>query len=131
MIDVLVLDDDPMMRLAVTEALRNEGLQVEEAGSLHQARTILSMGGCRVLIADHDLDEPDGADGFSFAQALQRERPSVGVIYMTARVEHLERLPPGEVKLRKPFTLGMLVHQTRALSAQGVTQVDVAKSTPY
>ena len=128
MIDVLVLDDDLMLRLTVAEALRGEGYRVEEAGSLRQARRVLSMDACTILIADHDLGEPDGIDGFSFAQAVRQERPSLGVIYMTARVEHLDTLPPGEVTLRKPFTLATLVHRTRAMTAQRADPLDVVKS---
>ena len=120
MIDVLVLDDDPTVRLMVAEALRDEGFRVDEAASLHQARLALCTNWCRLLIADHDLGEPDGADGFSFAQAMRQERPGLGVIYMTARMEHLATLLPGELMLRKPFRLAALIEQAQAASPRQV-----------
>ena len=118
MVDVLVLDDDPRVRLLVAEVLRDEGFRVAEAASLHQARLAFSTGRYEVLVADHDLDEPDGADGFSFAQAMRHERPSLGVIYMTARMERLQALMPGELTLHKPFRLVALIQQAWAASSQ-------------
>ena len=122
MMDVLVLDDDPTVRLTVSEALRDEGYRVDEAASLHQARLALSTNWCQLLIADHDLGEPDGADGFSFAQAMRQERPGLGVIYMTARAEHLETLTRGELMLRKPFRLATLIQQAREASPHRADQ---------
>ena len=124
MCDVLVLDDDPAIRLAIAETLRDERLLGEEAADLGAAERVLAAGPCSLLLADHDLgpaalDVAGSVDGFSFARDVLKRRPDVAVIYMTARAELLEQvsLSPRERTLRKPFGVERLLAHVRALRA--------------
>jgi DNA-binding NtrC family response regulator len=55
---ILVVDDEETARMVVSEFLRTKGFEVQEAGTLADARAILSQDGTDIIILDVRL--PDG-----------------------------------------------------------------------
>jgi DNA-binding NtrC family response regulator len=55
---ILVVDDEETARMVVSEFLRTKGFEVEEAGTLADARAVLSQDGTDIIILDVRL--PDG-----------------------------------------------------------------------
>lgn len=81
---VLVVDDEETARMVVSEFLRTENYEVQEAATLTEAREILSQDGTDIVILDVQL--PDGYGPNLLAEtARQPRKPQV--IIMTAHGE--------------------------------------------
>ncbi|HZK16994.1 MAG TPA: response regulator, partial [Anaerolineaceae bacterium] len=81
---ILVVDDEETARMVVSEFLRTENYEVQEAATLTEAREILSQDGTDIIILDVQL--PDGYGPNLLAEtARQPRKPQV--IIMTAHGE--------------------------------------------
>jgi len=76
---VLLVDDDPGVRFALTEVLTDRGYRVVTAGSGAQALTMLD--GVDVVVTD--LSMP-GMDGLELVAQIRARRPGLPVILLTA-----------------------------------------------
>ncbi|CAM4406365.1 response regulator transcription factor [Corallococcus exiguus] len=80
---VLVVEDDPNLRLALRDNLEHQGgYAVEEAATVKEAREHLSRRDFQLILLDVML--PDG-DGYSLCRALREEGLGVPVLMLTAR----------------------------------------------
>ena len=79
---LLIVDDDPALRLGLGESLRAEGYRIEEAGSIAATRQRLRSGGSpdAVLL---DLQLGDGS-GLDLLGPLKEAWPDTPVVMMTA-----------------------------------------------
>jgi CheY-like chemotaxis protein len=102
---LLLVEDDPLVRSSLAEALADAGFQVLEAPD---AEAALDMVAARddlaVMLTDINLP---GADGFALARAARRLRPRLPVVYASGRAREADRRRalPGTILLAKPFTL--------------------------
>ena len=107
MCDVLLLEDDALLRGSFAEILEADGYSVREAGSPDEAWAVLHdpAEGVRVLMADKDLGGPPGEpDGFAIAMAALRLRPGLTVVYASGQPGvPAHGLTPRERILPKPF----------------------------
>ena len=106
--DVLLVEDEPLIREMLAEGLADAGLRVAEAPSAETALgAVDAAGGAarppRVLVTDVDLG--GGMDGLALAAEARRRWPDLGVVVMTGRPANLDRRRPDprEVHLHKPF----------------------------
>ena len=113
--DVVVLDDEPLIRELLTEALAGAGLSASEAGTGRAMRVILRESGARLLVADKKLAE--GEDGHLLAREAMRLNPGLLVVYISGHVDAMgdAGLTPRERFLPKPFTASTLVELAQAL----------------
>jgi DNA-binding NtrC family response regulator len=80
---VLVVDDEPMIRWTLTEALRSWGYETIEAGRVDAAlRSFDNEQPALVLL---DINLPDGS-GLDLLSEIKRRRPQAVVIMITANV---------------------------------------------
>lgn len=113
---VLLLEDEPLVRMTVRHYLERWGYQVIEAGSGAEAirKCRLHDGSLELLLSDVVLP---GAWGPQVADQIQKLRPGIPVIYMSAhgKVSHVEagRLPADAELLEKPFTEKQLLSRLR------------------
>ncbi len=76
---ILLADEDVIVRLAIAEFLRGCGLQVIEAATSAEAKTILQTGQrIDVVFSDAQLAGPES--GFALAQWVRRNRPKVEIV---------------------------------------------------
>ena len=117
MCDVLILEDDPLVRTTFADILADEGFVVREAGSAAEAWAVLhEPAGARVLLADNDLGAPPGEpDGFAMAAEALRLHPALVVIYASGQPDAPggRALSMREYALPKPFMPGALVALVR------------------
>lgn len=76
---VLLVDDDPGVRFALTEVLADRGYRVRTAASGAQALTLLD--GVDVVVTD--LSMP-GMDGLELVSQIRARQPALPVILLTA-----------------------------------------------
>lgn len=76
---VLVVEDEVLIRMAVSDYLRDCAFRVVEAGSGDEAIQILEAG-IEVDIVFSDVHMPGEIDGFALSHWVRRARPGVKVI---------------------------------------------------
>lgn len=110
-IDVLVVDDDPLWTMAVTDYLRGDSLVCATASSRAEARQLLAAGP-RVLILDQNLPDGPGLDLVEAPGMEGRSLCRVLVVTGHPRVEDaVQALRLGiDDYLTKPVSLEVLRH---------------------
>lgn len=113
---VLVVDDEPSIRDAVSTALRYEGFRVMEAGSGRAALTACEQERPDLIVLDVML--PD-LDGFAIARRLRADGFSLPVLFLTAR-DTLDDKREGfgsgaDDYVTKPFSLAEVVLRVKAI----------------
>jgi len=115
---VLVIDDDPSIRLLCRVNLELDGWTVLEAGTLEQARRELAGGGVGVVLLDVHVGT---ADGLAFLAELRRDRPTLAVALLTGSTgASPDDRARADAVLSKPFTLQELDETVRSLAAPPV-----------
>lgn len=115
---VLVVDDDPLIRMTATDMLEDLGYRVIEANSAKGALEILEAGEeIDLLLTDHAMP---GMTGTELAAVAHRERPRLPVILTTGYAD----LPNGRKTelplLSKPYDQAQLQAEiSRLLERQG------------
>ena len=117
---VLVVDDEPLVRTLVDEALREHRIRTLEATDAATALQVLeSDTPLDLLIADVGL--PGGLSGCQLAALARERRPGLMTLLITGYAEADlpgQPLPvPGVEVLAKPFTLERLMTQIDLLLA--------------
>lgn len=109
MLNVLLVEDDELVRVCLHEALEEAGLTVADRACAEDALALLDLEGApRVLVTDINLGS--GMDGLAFASVARRRYPELSVIYISGRHPRLAKLDCHERFLPKPFTAALLVH---------------------
>ena len=117
---VLVVEDEVLIRMAVSDYLRECGFHVVEAGSADEAIEILKSD-TAVDIVFSDVNMPGKMDGFGLAQWIRRERPQLKVILtsgVTRKAKEAGSLCEDGPVLAKPYHHGDLERQIRQLLAR-------------
>jgi DNA-binding NtrC family response regulator len=114
---VLVIDDDPSIRLLCRINLELEGWTVREAESLTDARRELEAAAVTVVLLDVHVGLESGV---GFLDELKRDHPAIPVAMLTGSVERSTIADlPAEAVITKPFTLEHLSETVRVLAAGG------------
>ncbi|HET6607386.1 MAG TPA: PAS domain S-box protein [Rhodopila sp.] len=115
---VLVVDDEPSVRMLITEVLDQLGYAVIEAAD--------SVSGLRVLESDvridlliTDVGLPGEMNGRQMAEAARQQRPDLKVLFITGYAGNAVcdpgRLDPGMHVLTKPFSMENLGSRIKAI----------------
>mgnify|MGYP001171962069 CR=1 FL=1 len=81
---VLVVDDDPTMRLMLGAVLEGDGFQVHEAADGIDASHILSQEAIDVIVADFNMP---GLDGLGLLRHAKLARPSAVRLMLTGKAD--------------------------------------------
>jgi CheY-like chemotaxis protein len=117
---VLVVEDEVLIRMAVSDYLRDCGFHVVEAGNADEAIDVLKSN-TTVDIVFSDVNMPGSLDGFGLAQWIRRERPRLKVILTSGvmrKVKEASTLCEDGPFLTKPYHHGDLERQIRQLLAR-------------
>lgn len=112
---VLLVDDEDIVRNATALQLRDLGYRVTEAASPAQARRMLAEGlAMDVLVTDQIMVDETGA---RFAQQLRQQQPQLPVLIITGYANLTPRELNGFAVLRKPFRRAELAESLAQLLA--------------
>ncbi|MEJ0070023.1 MAG: response regulator [Pseudomonadota bacterium] len=114
---VLYVEDDPLVRLFVVEALAGEGYVAEPAANADEARALIGRTRYDVLMTDIML--PRGQDGFALAAWASSRQPGLRIIYTSGLPDPQGRPDAGArgALLPKPFGTGRLLQSIEAATA--------------
>ncbi|MFM7028070.1 MAG: response regulator [Chakrabartia sp.] len=100
--EILVVDDDPLLRLGMVCMLRDMGYAPLAARDPGRALPLAERTpNLALLITDYQMP---GMNGVELARKLVGERPELQVLIVTGDQEMPDALQPGWRKLSKPFT---------------------------
>jgi two-component system, response regulator PdtaR len=112
---VLLVEDEPLVRLTQMDILRESGFWVLEAQDADEAFEILRRRS-DVKVVLTDVDMPGSLDGFEFARLVAQGWPEVGVMVISGKAFPEEGdLPPSAVFVAKPVYPDALVERLKAL----------------
>jgi len=110
MSQVLIAEDEAMLRMIAVETLEDAGFNVFQAGDGEEALAMLkSHPGIQVLVSDIKMPR---MDGYALAQAGIALRPDLKIVLMTGYAQDPppDLLKAREIKtLHKPFDLDRLI----------------------
>lgn len=113
---ILIVEDEPLIRMAVTDALRGNGFGVLEAADGVEGERLALRESVDLVLLDVMLPR---RDGFTVLRNLRRDRLAVPIIVLTARGEEFDRVQGFEHGaddyLVKPFSMAELLLRIRAL----------------
>ena len=119
---VLVVDDEPLVRLFVTEVLDDLGYATLEAEDAQGGLDILRTD-ARIDLLVSDVGLPNGMNGRQLADAARELRPGLKVLFVTGYAENAllsqGHLGPGMQVMTKPFTMEELAGRLRDSMGEG------------
>jgi CheY-like chemotaxis protein len=114
---VLVVEDDPSVRLLIGEVLRELGYSCLEASD-GQAAIPLLASSVRMDLMITDVGLP-GLNGRLLAEIAREHRRDLRILFVTGYAEHATDrgrfLAPGMEMITKPFTLDALAIRIREM----------------
>ena len=117
---VVVIDDEPLIRMLVVEALEENGYQVVDAGDGPSGLKVLETAP-RVDLLITDVGLPGGMNGRQVADAARVQRPDLKVLFLTGYAENAVvgngHLDPGMEVMTKPFVHAEFINKVRELIA--------------
>ncbi len=100
---ILVVEDEFLIRLTLSEVLADEGYDVLEAETGDEAIKILDANP-HIAVLLTDIQLPGKLDGQALVQRARITRPDLPVIFMTGRPDTLERKSASkELYVAKPY----------------------------
>ena len=115
---MLIVDDEPTVRMLVAEVLGELGYATIEAGDGPAGLKVLRSD-ARIDLLISDVGLPGGMNGRQVADAGRALRPGLKVLFITGYAENAVvgngHLEPGMHVLTKPFAMDALASRIRAI----------------
>jgi CheY-like chemotaxis protein len=125
---VLLVEDEPLVRLTQVDVLREAGFWVLEAENADEAfETLRRRQGVSVILTYVDM--PGSINGFEFARLVAQGWPEVGVMVISGKAFPDEGdLPPSATFVAKPVHPDALVEHLEGLIGRSVAQIMISLS---
>jgi CheY-like chemotaxis protein len=107
-LNILLVEDDDLVRDCLAEALHEAGLSIEGSGSAEDAMMVISAGRQPDVVVT-DINLGPGMDGLAFARAVRELCPGVPIVFISGRYTELRGMTARERFLSKPFTTPALL----------------------
>jgi DNA-binding NtrC family response regulator len=120
---VLVVDDEPMIRMSMADHLEEKGFEVRDAACAADAIAILQEPGCIVNLVFSDVRMPGEMDGIGLSRWIFENRPNIAVILASGDIGKNAAMDDlcGAEAMTKPFNYDTATDKIRAA---------IAKKTP-
>ncbi|KQN76431.1 response regulator [Devosia sp. Leaf64] len=118
LIKVLVVEDEPLLRMGIVDHLEDENFVVLEAGNGHQAIALLERS-LDVTVVFTDVDMPGGMGGIELANIVRQRWPDIKLAVTSGfRLVGNEELPHGSLFFPKPYDPPAIARALRKLVAK-------------
>ena len=128
MANILLVEDDAVLRGGLTELFTREGYSVISAASAKEARKKLSSNANLIVL---DVGLPDG-DGVSLCQQWRNQGVTTPILFLTAKDDEFDVVrgldAGGNDYVTKPFRMMELLSRIRALLRTSRSQVSTTLS---
>ncbi len=115
---VLVVDDEPTVRMLVSDVLGELGYRTLEAVDGASGLRLVQSG-TRIDLLITDVGLPGGMNGRQVADAARLTRPDLRVLFITGYADNAVvgngQLEPGMQVMTKPFGMGALADRVRTI----------------
>jgi PAS domain S-box-containing protein len=119
---VLMVDDEPLIRMLVIDVLHEHGYSALEAADGSEGLRILASN-ARLDLLITDVGLPNGMNGRQLADAAREKRPDLKVLFITGYAENASlnhgHLAPGMHVMTKPFAMEALATGSGAKKCWG------------
>jgi CheY-like chemotaxis protein len=115
---ILIVDDDELIRMVVSDHLQECGYVVRTASSGDEGLSILEAEKVPIALILTDVVMPGSIDGFQLTQWVRRNRPDLPIILTSGyskKASIAQDLCPGVPFIPKPFRLADMAHSIRGL----------------
>ena len=114
---ILVVDDEPLLRLLAVDMIENAGFEALEADGSNEAIRILEAR-LDIRIVFTDIDMPNGVDGLKLAALIRDRWPPIAIIITSGKTAPLARdIPEGGLFFPKPYLAEEVTAAMRSMSA--------------
>jgi CheY-like chemotaxis protein len=113
---VLVVEDEVLVRMYVSDVLGQSGFEVVEADNAEEALSRIATDAAICAVVS-DVAMPGPFDGFELARRLRREFPRVGVVLVSGVLEPKDiYMPLGVRFVAKPVRAATLLRLVREVA---------------
>lgn len=113
---VLVVEDEPLLRLHAVSLIEDAGFDTLQAASAAEAIALLE-GNASIRIVFTDIDLPGDMDGMRLAAAVRYRWPPVELVLTSGHIKVSDAdLPARGHFLSKPYDGAQLIHTLESLS---------------
>lgn len=113
---VLVVEDEPLVRMGIVDHLEESGFTVLEAADADEAIDTL-VKNLDIRIVFTDVDMPGGMDGLKLAAAIRTRWPPIKIVVTSGhRKVNVDDLPVAAQFIAKPYSFDRLVTALRTLA---------------
>lgn len=114
---VLVVEDEPLLRMAAVDMIKEAGFDVVAAADATEAITILESR-LDICIVFSDIDMPRGMDGMKLAALIRERWPPIRII-LTSGYTTIDtvKMPPDSVFFPKPYVEEKVVETLHRMAA--------------
>jgi CheY-like chemotaxis protein len=114
---VLIVEDEPFVRLSGADLLAGAGFEVLEAGNAGEALRILEATP-EVRVVFTDVEMPGSLDGLWLARCICQRWPGIGIVVTSGRNIRADMIPREGRFLAKPYDGQALVRQIEEIVNQ-------------
>lgn len=112
---ILIVEDEPLIRMGVVPVIEDAGFAVFEAGSADEAIKLLERHE-EIRLIFTDINMPGSMDGLKLAHYVRGRWPPIKIIVTSALVSLTNKvLPAGAFFFSKPYNTVEIVHKVQEL----------------
>lgn len=114
---ILIVEDERLVRLTLSEALADEGYDVVEASTGDEALVALRADR-EIMLLLTDIQLPGTLDGQNLARLAREDRPELPAIFVTGRPDTMadSLALPHDAFMPKPYVLSEVAAAIRRLT---------------
>jgi two-component system, response regulator PdtaR len=113
---ILVVEDEPLVRMDIAEQLQDMGFKVLEAANADEAIEMLG-GDTEIRIVFTDVDMPGSMDGLKLAAAVRDRWPPIRIIVTSGhRNVTMNDLPADSRFFAKPYKAAAIAQAAREMA---------------
>jgi CheY-like chemotaxis protein len=112
---VLIVEDEPLLRMLAAEVVEDAGFIALEAGDADEAVALLeSRPDISLLFTD--ISMPGSMDGLKLAHAVRNRWPPIKILVVSGQIRvRLSELPANSRFVAKPYRATAMIQELRAL----------------